>query len=169
MDLNWDAIGAIGEILGAVSVLITLLYLATQVSEAKRSTRAQIENVVLSSWAEAVEKLGGTTERAELMLRGFNNYDELAPEERFVFHSALDCVVVEYQRQHNLFNDGGWDWNNRDEIENAVLMIIGSPGGKHWWSEAKVFYMYRDRLDALLTEKTELPALTDFSMFNNVK
>jgi len=29
--VNWDAIGAIGEIVGAVAVLITLLYLAIQV------------------------------------------------------------------------------------------------------------------------------------------
>ncbi len=29
--MNWDAIGAIGEILGATAVLITLVYLATQV------------------------------------------------------------------------------------------------------------------------------------------
>jgi len=29
--LNWDAIGAVGEILGALSVLVTLIYLSTQV------------------------------------------------------------------------------------------------------------------------------------------
>ena len=167
--MNWDAIGAVGEILGAVSVLITLMYLATQVNEAKRSTRAQIENAVLSSWAEAVEKLGGTKERAELMLRGLNNYSALVPEERLVFHTVLDSFVVEYQRQHNLYDDGGWEWKNRAEIENAVVMAIGSPGGKRWWDEARMFYMHRERLDKLLSAKDELPALTDLSMFRGVE
>ena len=34
--MNWDAIGAIGESVGALSVLITLIYLATQVRMSNR-------------------------------------------------------------------------------------------------------------------------------------
>ena len=34
--MNWDAIGAIGEILGALVVLITLIYLATQIRQSNR-------------------------------------------------------------------------------------------------------------------------------------
>jgi hypothetical protein len=36
--VNWDAIGAIGEILGAVAVVLTLGYLAIQVKYAKKAT-----------------------------------------------------------------------------------------------------------------------------------
>ena len=34
--MNWDALGAIGEIFGAVAVVVTLLYLAKQISQANR-------------------------------------------------------------------------------------------------------------------------------------
>ena len=36
--MNWDAIGAIGEVLGALAVVATLLYLAIQVRHAKTAT-----------------------------------------------------------------------------------------------------------------------------------
>jgi hypothetical protein len=36
--MNWDAIGAIGEVLGAIAVVMTLLYLAVQVKNAKNAT-----------------------------------------------------------------------------------------------------------------------------------
>jgi len=39
MELDWDAIGAIGEILGAAAVLITLVYLARQLSHSQSSTQ----------------------------------------------------------------------------------------------------------------------------------
>jgi hypothetical protein len=107
--MNWEAIGAIGEILGALSVLITLVYLATQVNEAKRSTRAQIENAVLTSWSEKVAVVGQSKEKANLFLRGLNDYELLEPEERLIFHTAFDSLVVEHQRQLNLFEDGGWE------------------------------------------------------------
>ena len=38
--MNWDAIGATGEIFGAVAVVATLLYLAKQVSQANRIAMA---------------------------------------------------------------------------------------------------------------------------------
>jgi hypothetical protein len=31
--MNWDAIGAMGEILGALAVLVTLIYLAVQIRQ----------------------------------------------------------------------------------------------------------------------------------------
>ena len=37
--MNWDAIGAIGQVLGSVAVFITLWYLAVQVSYARSETR----------------------------------------------------------------------------------------------------------------------------------
>ena len=34
--MNWDAIGAIGEVLGAVGVIVTLIYLARQIRQNSR-------------------------------------------------------------------------------------------------------------------------------------
>ena len=39
-DLNWEAIGALGEIISAAAVVVTLVYLAGQVRQATRATQA---------------------------------------------------------------------------------------------------------------------------------
>ncbi|MEZ5570378.1 MAG: hypothetical protein R3E64_00015 [Halioglobus sp.] len=39
--MNWDAIGAIGEIIGAVAVLVTLIYLALQVRQTRKMLLAE--------------------------------------------------------------------------------------------------------------------------------
>ena len=39
--MNWEAIGAVGEILGAAGVIITLIYLASQIRQNTRATRSQ--------------------------------------------------------------------------------------------------------------------------------
>ena len=39
--MNWEAIGAIGDLLGGTAVLITLLYLALQVKDARNALKAQ--------------------------------------------------------------------------------------------------------------------------------
>ena len=37
--MNWEAIGAAGEVLGAVAVFVTLVYLATQIRHAREESR----------------------------------------------------------------------------------------------------------------------------------
>jgi len=41
--MNWDAVGAIGEILGAIGVIATLLYLAKQIGQNSLMMRATIK------------------------------------------------------------------------------------------------------------------------------
>lgn len=38
--MNWEAVGAVGEILGAVAVVITLVYLAMQVRQNTKAVQA---------------------------------------------------------------------------------------------------------------------------------
>ena len=38
--MNWEAIGAIGEFVGAVAVVVTLIYLAVQVRRGTSTTQA---------------------------------------------------------------------------------------------------------------------------------
>lgn len=40
--MNWQAIGAVGEILGALAVVVTLGYLAVQLRESRKATAADI-------------------------------------------------------------------------------------------------------------------------------
>jgi hypothetical protein len=37
--MNWDEVGAMGQMLGSVAVLVTLAYVAAQVRQARRETR----------------------------------------------------------------------------------------------------------------------------------
>ena len=51
--MNWEAIGAIGEIVGAIGVIITLVYLAVQIRSSARATEAQV-HASLSSEMESL-------------------------------------------------------------------------------------------------------------------
>ena len=39
--MNWEALGAVSEIVGALGVIITLLYLAAQIKHASRISESQ--------------------------------------------------------------------------------------------------------------------------------
>ena len=61
--MNWDAIGAIGEIIGAAGVILSLVYLAVQIRHASRTTQVQIEQ---SETASIVAQMLSMVENPDL-------------------------------------------------------------------------------------------------------
>ncbi len=47
--MNWDAVGAVAELIGGVATVATLAYLATQIRQATAATRAEIRQSIADS------------------------------------------------------------------------------------------------------------------------
>jgi hypothetical protein len=71
--VNWEAIGAIGEIAGAAGVIITLLYLSIQIRSSSRATESQVHASLASEMERvlvAVSQSDSLTEAMVLAQRG---------------------------------------------------------------------------------------------------
>ncbi len=91
--MNWDAIGAIGEVVGGVAVIATLLYLAAQIRQNAQSVRNAASLSVNEGLAEINRRVSNDPEFADLWLRGLKDYRGLADVERMRFASyALDVM-----------------------------------------------------------------------------
>ncbi|MGD8698635.1 MAG: hypothetical protein PVJ43_05055 [Gemmatimonadales bacterium] len=53
--MDWTAVGAVGELLGAVAVVATLLYLARQVRQSNRIARAEAYRATMLKAADMME------------------------------------------------------------------------------------------------------------------
>ena len=95
--MNWDAIGAVAETLGAIGVIATLAYLAVQIRQNSRelssSSRRATQSSIFAQNLQAAEN----PELVALLMKGMNNYSELAPEERARFHYYWQTTFITYQ------------------------------------------------------------------------
>ena len=66
--MDWDAIGAVGEVLGALAVLITLFYLARQIRQNTEEIRSSNYHGVTDSFNELNLTVAGNC-RDELSFR----------------------------------------------------------------------------------------------------
>ena len=76
--VDWNAIGAIGEILGAVAVVITLLYLSKQIRQNSRSVQVAALSDTTSQWTHWSELLAASPDLAEIVARGNQSFKSLA-------------------------------------------------------------------------------------------
>ena len=86
--MDWEAIGAIGEVGGAVAVIATLIYLAGQLrqnTKALRSSTYQAFNDSSFSWADS------EIENAAMIAKtqNYSSLDELTPEEREIWRGIM--------------------------------------------------------------------------------
>ena len=57
--MNWEAIGAIGEVAGAVAVFASLVYLALQIRQNTRAIRGSAEREMVSLQQSALQPVAG--------------------------------------------------------------------------------------------------------------
>ena len=83
--MNWEAIGSIGEAIGAVGVIASLIYLAVQV---RASTRASAVEAKLASTRMRTDFLNYLIERSDLnnlFLQGRRSIEPLSTEDYYRF------------------------------------------------------------------------------------
>jgi hypothetical protein len=67
--MNWEAIGAIGEIVGAIAVFVTLLYLGIQLRLNTRALKSSTFQEISASTAETMQVIASTPGMSELIVK----------------------------------------------------------------------------------------------------
>ena len=87
--MNWDAIGAIGEVLGSIGVVATLLYLASEFRNNVKKSQMDGLAKAIESQARQFAHLTNEEEKAELVRRALIGFDDLTQGEKGLIHSIF--------------------------------------------------------------------------------
>ena len=67
--MNWDAIGAVGEVVGAAGVVFSLVYLATQIRSSSKQANADAIYNLQKGQADIMEMLSSSPDLARLLAK----------------------------------------------------------------------------------------------------
>jgi hypothetical protein len=139
--MNWDALGAIGEIVGAAGVIVSLLYLASQVRNNSRQLRHASAQAVLDKLNGLIGQLAFTAGAGDVWTRGLSGLDALNDDEELVrFSSMLLQAFWTYEevlhyRRAGVIED--WAWTHaRAPVEH----FMRTPGFQEWWQLRKDWF-----------------------------
>lgn len=144
--MNWDAVGALAELMGAAGVIVTPIYLSRQVRDNTDSIRRSTAHDALQSIAGFNEFVAGDPEFVDLFWRGTGDPDSLTQDEWQRFVSLASTLV----RRFELLYLGHLGGALSDEIWAAQLQNVrtwmSSAGAKRWFDSfgAHVHKGFRD-------------------------
>ncbi|MBN8280799.1 MAG: hypothetical protein J0M16_09345 [Gammaproteobacteria bacterium] len=101
--MNWDAIGAIANLVAALGVLVSLVYLAIQVKQNTRSVRQQAFQIGTNEVRRWSGRFAESRDVAELYLRGQQDYAALgaADQVRFTMLVFEICSIWATYLEHS--------------------------------------------------------------------
>ena len=150
--MNWDALGAIGEIAGAVGVIVSLLYLAGQVRNNSRQVRHAAAQSVLDKLHSLITQLAFTAGAGDIWSRGLSGLDALNDdEERTRFSSMLMQAFWAYEEVFHYRKAGlieEWAWTH---TRAPLDEFMRTPGFQQWWELRGEWF--GDEFRAFLSEK----------------
>jgi len=151
--MNWNAVAAIAELLAAVGVLASLLYLASQVKQNTRVNlsiaRQGIANLAVAGGALFAE----SGEVAELLHRAFTGKNVDGPGE---LRLQATCYMlmrqyenIEYQNGLGMLTAGEW----KGFRENLKLFYATDLFRKYWVQDKPLFSpVFREEVDSVIAE-----------------
>ena len=119
--MNWEAIGAVGEILGATGVIVTLLYLAVQIRNQSRQTTATTIHAASTSNMLMTAEFLRYVDTWQKVVTGAPFEDETEERKGILL---FNLVMVENQDLYHQFQTGYLDagsWATR--LSNLQPMV----------------------------------------------
>jgi hypothetical protein len=146
-----EALGNIGDFIGGIGVVATLLYLAVQVRQNSKSVRSASAQAMLSALSQTITTIGASHRSAWVFTKGQLDPDGLSEDEAAQFaHQILGWfrVIEQAFYQHRL---GGLDSDLWNGYVAQVDSLVQSPGVQRWWSvRGPVFHAeFREFIDRL--------------------
>jgi hypothetical protein len=137
--INWNAVGAIGEVLGAVTVLATLIYLALQIRQNTRQQRFESARALTEEF-NRLNSLWYDPEKAEMFAHAIDNWDGATIQEQTV---AFTFLMQYSQHMQTVFEMWGEEMISNEVYEaeeTALLSTLTSGGGAQWWAGSQEMY-----------------------------
>ena len=137
--MNWTVLSALSEIVGTAAVVISLLYLASQIRIQNREARIASVHEITEAFRTATSSLQNA-EMASIYARALHDFNTLSEAERLQFISffqGLFRVWEEgfYHHQHGRLDKPIWNAMNAQYAPYLSL-----PGFQRVWSIRKHAY-----------------------------
>ncbi len=152
MKFKLSELASVAEIIGAVAIIVSLIYVGVQVNDSTRSVRSATANETFAALSSWYSELGNNRESSEIFYHGMTDPDSLTPEELFQFVMNVNGIFLQYQAVYYLSQEGTLDVELRDSIINTMLGLREQPGFLLYWGQRGNLFKadFRRAIDEIL-------------------
>ncbi|MGD8494689.1 MAG: hypothetical protein PVF05_00760 [Gemmatimonadales bacterium] len=163
--MNWTAIAALAQVLAAIGVIVSVVYLALQVRQNTHQARLNTESLgvthEMGGAAMSIDiglAIAGDAELADILQRANAGGESLSAADKIRFSAFLYASVAGFQAGFYNFRRGFADPEAWRGHERDVVGLLASPMARAWWEREQLRFSPKlvDHLDRLLAAEPQL-------------
>jgi hypothetical protein len=126
--MNWEAISAVGEIGGALAVIVTLGYLAAQIRQNTHSVVTSVYESALAGFNDILKDVAANGELASIVRRGGLDPGVLSADEAFRFNFHVRTYANQLYKLLRLTEQGAFPPGEWIEMAREAGQVFSMPG-----------------------------------------
>ncbi|MDH5589688.1 MAG: hypothetical protein OEZ65_09925 [Gemmatimonadota bacterium] len=135
--MDWTLIGALGELLGAVAVVVSLVYLSRQVHQNTSAVQTANAVTVQGNFQQLARMFYTDREMGDLVLRAMRGDPDMMPADRIATYAYFFDFMKTAELAYYQFLNGDLDrqlWEATFEFYHAYFT---TPGFRAYWAERR--------------------------------
>ena len=136
--MNLNDLANLGQIIGALAVVVSLIYVALQIRQNTNAVRSAAAQVVHEHFASWYHLLAADAELSQVAVNGLQDYASLSERDKARFIATFMAFLSYTQNAFLKWREGllasplwfGW--------ELVIMNLVCAPGGKTFWRERAI-------------------------------
>ena len=137
--MNWSVVGTIAEIVAAVAVVVTLIFVARDIRQNSKALSMSALRDTTSQWNQWSEMIATSADLADIGARGNESYSSLAPSEKLRYAAYVQSFFDNVESYRSLVIDHGVE-KDLDVLDSIARRRANIPGFRSWWDENTADY-----------------------------
>jgi hypothetical protein len=151
--LDITTLAAWGEFIGGIAVVVSLIYLASQIRMNTKTVRASNLSGHIAAGADWNRTMVDPA-AASLYVRGLEDFVGLSAEDQVRFNGLIAPFFMMTTNARHLRQQGLFDAEEFGSQENSIARLLKSRGVRQWWTANRHWWQpeFRDFVDGLIRE-----------------
>lgn len=138
--MNWSAIAAIAELLGALAVVFSVLYLAAQVRASARQAKLDASRDLATNVSAVSLAVASEPGLSDLMVAGGADAERLTPSERMRFYGVMNSLFRGLEQQFLLRQEGALEDESWTAVDGMTRDFAATPGAQRYMRDRGHWY-----------------------------
>ncbi len=138
--MNIQDWGALGEMIGAIAIIISLIYVGLQVRQTTKAVRLNTAHDVADDCGGVYALIAQDLAIADIWLRGLTSIETVLGAERTQFYSLLHTFFKAFENAHYQMMEGALDKKQWAAMAQQFLWLKDFSGMKAYWPERKFIF-----------------------------
>ena len=148
-------LASLAEIVGAVAVVVSLIYVGVQVNDstsAIRSAAASDATTTMQSW---YIEMGSNRQASDVWFNAMTSPEPLSARDEFQFMMSMHVAILGMQNSYLLSKEGTLDAEFREAVTTAIVAVKDLPGMRRYWTQRRGFFHtgFAEYVDGLLAQE----------------